>query len=375
MAFKCGFDLAANDGSKLGLGRNGNRLSHTLVMPHWDEGLDSARSPTDIGGGSNPMPLVLLAPTEAENTLYLAWQGLQPSLENSKITFRVQRRLFACLRDALCFSDLCRLAQEPLLAMLDRRVEQAQAMAAAAVDGKLRVDLAAEIERHKADTAAGLAPPWDGRTRALLHQRFQSSVKAFFIFARALQDVVHSALLQLRGEKDGPKTSMSKGVTHPEVGTALELFAPGYAAWFQDFRTIRNNIKYGLNTNFASAASRTASYPARTAAGLRRPASVQDLPCSDPRGCRRSAPAERAPSRISHAPNRPSDQRERELATRPRRSRHQPSRTSRPTSGITSSCDCTASTRGTTQRAKSTRSASSQLQACSSPVRMPPKRA
>jgi hypothetical protein len=82
---------------------------------------------------------------------------------------------------------------------------------------------------------------WDGR--------LQAAYKAVFIFIRAHQDVLYLMLVRLQGRVPGQGTSMQQAFQKAgnPVRRLLDARLPEYAAWFPQWRDMRNDVKEGAS--------------------------------------------------------------------------------------------------------------------------------
>lgn len=203
------------------------------------------------------------SPTEPERGLYEAWEALNKLMQTPRITLRVQHRITSCVGDVLCFSEVCAAFQEPVAAdfetmstaplglapLMEARQKAFAEARAAGGSPKAGFEALEAFDRENAAELEVLKKAnGDLLARVQRGQRFASGIKAFFFFARALQDAAYCALLEADGQKSGRHSSMGDGVKHPILGAVLREQIEGYSEWFQTFREIRNRMKYGVNT-------------------------------------------------------------------------------------------------------------------------------
>lgn len=80
--------------------------------------------------------------------------------------------------------------------------------------------------------------------------RYGTSIKALFFFARAYHDCLVRLLLEAIGEKPGKGSSMKDYLKKEKspIHVWIRENLPGYWEWFEDFRDKRNAIKDGAPT-------------------------------------------------------------------------------------------------------------------------------
>jgi hypothetical protein len=77
-------------------------------------------------------------------------------------------------------------------------------------------------------------------------RRVETAVKSVHMWLRAYQDAVCGVLLATRGDAVGHHTSMSDRLKPGKpIGAYLAEHLPEYAAWFNDWRDRRNEMKLG----------------------------------------------------------------------------------------------------------------------------------
>jgi hypothetical protein len=83
--------------------------------------------------------------------------------------------------------------------------------------------------------------------------RMSRDWKMLLYSVRCFQDCVYGALLLLHGEAAGPGSSMSTGLKEDKRGSPkpmrlmLERRVPGYCAWFEQMKKVRDELKRGLS--------------------------------------------------------------------------------------------------------------------------------
>jgi len=117
-----------------------------------------------------------------------------------------------------------------------------------------------ELAAWLAEQAQPTREQWDEAVRLLRGEltnapfsKVKVAYKALLFFVRAYQDALYRAFLQARGEKAGPKSSMSSGLADGKP--LAELFSdciPPYRDWFRRWRERRNQVKDGVNLGFTS---------------------------------------------------------------------------------------------------------------------------
>lgn len=76
----------------------------------------------------------------------------------------------------------------------------------------------------------------------------KAAYKAYFFFIRAFQDACYGVLLNINGATPGAYSSMRKALEKKVTPIYDKVAAiPGYVAWFEQFKTKRDQIKAGVN--------------------------------------------------------------------------------------------------------------------------------
>lgn len=165
------------------------------------------------------------AAIEAAHELWLRASYLQPELRERTRDFKVIKRISACVDDLRWTVGVLAPLHEELYALDTERHDLGVANDA---EG-FRAWFHAKQPRHEA-----------------LSGQVVAQFKAMLFFGRALQDAIYTALL-LMGRQTASRASMSDCMKNERsrVRRAIERDLPGYGAWFDGMKRLRNDVKFG----------------------------------------------------------------------------------------------------------------------------------